>query len=284
MYRLFDYTQYDSHLMLLQFALKTFRVSSWFLRYIHLRAKWLFSSANNQERITVHLLVVKNPVYALLARTCVESFLHYHPNAQVIIHYDDVTFISLLNNLRAVMRLRKNHISFLAVQPSLSWQEDKLKLIISINGSFDFFLDADLRFNGPLTLHEKPVFLVKEEYFQILGPIGALSITSRIKCKNKNTSVFSWGGHKLQTADLQLLYYLYENLDSHLLDSERKREYVARLREQITLSAFFDIQNIEVLFIKTGDGQFDGSFIESSYYGATSSYFGVVGRRSIWRR
>jgi hypothetical protein len=60
--------------------------------------------------------------------------------------------------------------------------------------------------------------------------------------------------------------------DQGLIPSEDAVSII-RISEQIALSALVDVKNQEVNFLKKVDGYRDGSFVESSYFGATGSAF-----------
>ena len=59
-----------------------------------LRVSWYVPTrkSTNQFAGQVHVLVVKNTSYINFSRICIESFLHFHPKAKVILHCDTSTF------------------------------------------------------------------------------------------------------------------------------------------------------------------------------------------------
>ena len=92
----------------------------------------------------------------------------------------------------------------------------------------------------------------------------------------KNTSFLYWGDYKPAVNDREFIIgtmvKLKELCDSEIIPPEDTVSII-RISEQIALSALVDVTNQEVNFLKQIDGFRDGSFVESSYFGATGAVF-----------
>lgn len=243
-------------------------------------SKFNSNSGNSQEYV-VHLLVVGKVIYAQLAKTAVMSFLYYHPNSRIVIHCDQITEGPLKQVFSRY--LSKKSIKILSdCNLNTTWQENKLKVIFSMNGTKDFFMDADLRWNGPITNHLSGlIFFVREFAFEDRSPfrqIGQL-IESKLGLKNLqmyNTSFFSFGGLSVSKIDLESAYELASDSSVFYKSANIGRDdmiFIGRLSEQIALSVWSHKWSKQILFLKDKDAIFDQSFVESSYYGATGNQF-----------
>jgi len=240
----------------------------------------LTSNKSSKTSFTAHILVVDKLIYVELAKVCAESLIFFHPNAKVIFHVDVALEPILRERLKYLFKHKKARTIILPPSPKLRWQHRKLLLILALNGTSDVFLDADLKFNGPLPIILGVTFFVKE--FRMKSDTKYAKMISSFneqKYENAsmhNTSFFSFGG------------YLQENLElSEILDVEQKiKSYsqtiqadkaeirnMDRISEQITLSLIVENWNIPIYALKDVDGHKDKSFLESSYYGATNSTF-----------
>jgi len=230
-------------------------------------------------KFTAHMLVVKNISYAPVAKVCVQSFLKFHPNSNIVVHVDKITSAR-------VARILKNEIAKGAIrlepimEEDRSWQESKISLICALEQSNNFYMDADLRWNGVLTISNSPTFFVAE--FEIgtnlkyreAFELAKLSWVN--KCEMKNTSFFSWGNlwqdHQLKQKVWENFISIRNAVNALPLEDSLKLQ-LNRLSEQIALSASLNRIDNSVEFLKLKDGQMDGSFLESSYYGATGTSF-----------
>lgn len=226
-----------------------------------------------------NVLVVKNPVYAKLARLCVESFLYHNPNCQVIVHVDPSTKSAVLKAFRKVAKNGNVEIKDL-INPDGTWQEIKLRIILEMLSPAKFFMDADLRWNGPMPQLNGATFFVNEFEFKNKFPYSTLldfsGWTSTHDFTMKNTSFLYWGDFEPKSED-HLFINDSMNIIHKFCDEIRvppeERDSVIRISEQIALSALVDVRNLEVKFLKEVDGYRDGTFVESSYFGATGSAF-----------
>jgi hypothetical protein len=237
-------------------------------------------SANSIEAVG-HLLIVKNADYVRVARICISSFLYFNPNAIIHIHCDQVTY----KKSQAMVRFlsRKNQIRVdLDQSDQHEWQYSKLKLILNLSGSYDFYMDADLKWNGSLPILESTTFFVREfilmskiEYKELLEVMNLQELTSNTM---KNTSFFSWNGciasEKFRSKLFGFWSSMLETIDEMAV-SDLTKNSLRRISEQLCLSVL--IPENESRYLKDADAQFDGTFVESSYFGATGTRFGWFG-------
>ena len=264
------------------------RVLAGFIEYKKAEHKWITSeqSGTSQTELIGHVLVVKNQKYAQVARICIASFLHFHPSSRVVIHCDGTTIKSMKKN--AKFGIHAKRVRIVCDQDSdIPWQDSKLHLILALNGSRDFVMDADLKWNGSLEKLDGVTFFVREnpynsnKNYELL--FKALGIESRSNEYMKNTSFFSWSGLNYPQQDFESL----ETLLSRIYKESKKLEVpvedqtsLVRISEQLALSLF--IRDSEAFYLKDTDAQFDGSFVESSYFGATGTRFSMFGVTSRW--
>lgn len=237
------------------------------------------SKDSNPESFVANILIVKNPIYAKVGRVCVESFLYYHPNAIVKLHVDDMTRQAVKTEI--LDRNISQNISMVAVPTqSSTWQEQKIDLILSLSGTSEFFMDADLRWNSRIRTISEVTFYVNEFFLREKSPFRQIVESFRGgKYKSammRNTSFFTFGGHQLETQALfdvkQIECELLRLIKSDLLGSI-DRDQVSRLSEQLALSIASEDWNTTINTLKVSDGHKDGAFVESSYFGATGSTF-----------
>ncbi len=243
--------------------------------------KYLNSSARNQSRNIYlgNVLVVKKPIYAKLARLCVESFLYYNPGCKIIVNVDSATEQAVSKAFRKAKARRNIEIRNLG-DCGESWQEIKLKLILAMKDPQEFFMDADLRWNGPIPELNGTTFFVNEFKLKETYPYSNLlemsNWQSRKEFTMKNTSFLYWGGFKPERRDelfIQEAMCKIQELYSQDVISKENADSMNRISEQIALSVLVDVRNQDVKFLKETDGYRDGTFVESSYFGATGSIF-----------
>ena len=245
--------------------------------------RWNLGSAKsaNLVEVTGHLLIVKNADYVRVARICISSFLYFNPNAIIKIHCDQVTF----KKCQAMVRLlkRKNQIRISQDQADqVQWQHSKLGLILNLSGTCDIYMDADLKWNGSLPVIKSTTFFVREfvltsklEYKELLEVMNLKELTLNTM---KNTSFFSWNGsiapEKITSQLFELWVFMLKKIEEMSV-SESTKESLKRVSEQLCLSIL--IPESESNYLKDADAQFDGTFVESSYFGATGTRFGWFG-------
>lgn len=271
------------------------RIASKFLSNSIRRIGWLIRNSSNatSSNFKIHLLVVSNPTYAKLAQTCVESFLFFHPNSQVVIHHDDRTKTHLLRHLKALQFFRKGRVIYEKVSEGSAWQLNKLNLILELNGTRDIFMDCDLRWNGPILdsfENQQLMYFVEERALSTY--IGTNQVLTRnikkfSEVSMKNTSFFSWSGRSIEQSKVSLIVDSWIEFHSNSGNFELdRRESVSRLSEQVVLSVMPAMFDLPYRFLKESDQQFDGSICESSYFGASGGRFALWGntnRNSLFR-
>jgi hypothetical protein len=226
-----------------------------------------------------NLLVVKKPIYAQLAKLCAESFLFYNPKCKVIINVDAATESAVSLAFRKLGKKRKIEIRNIGGNDD-SWQDIKLRVIFEMRADNEFFMDADLRWNGPIPTLDGLTFFVNEFKLRDNAPYSKLLEFSGWKSNReftmKNTSFLFWGDYKPIASDLSFINRAMDKIhdlcDQGVIPTE-DADSIIRISEQIALSALVDVKNYEVNFLKKVDGYRDGSFVESSYFGATGSAF-----------
>ncbi len=239
------------------------------------------SDSINSHQYVVHLLVVKNVVYAKIAKTAVLSFLYFHPYSKIIIHCDEITQAQLEKTFLRYLSEKSIEI-VLDCKSELTWQENKIKVIFSMNGSEDIFMDADLRWNGPITKQLSGLtFFVQEFYFEDRSPFRQIGqiIENTLQFRNLqmyNTSFFSFGGVRVPKIELDSVVNFAKNSFEFYKSANIGKDdmiIVERLTEQIALSVWCSKWSKQIICLKDSDKIFDQSFVESSYFGATGNLF-----------
>jgi len=259
---------------MLRAYLRNLQSVAWSLKYLYLP-----KSSVGQCEYLANLLVVKKPIYAGIAKICVESFLHFNPFCNVVVHVDSNTHKEVSRKLRKLIKRGKVSVHLLEDQDS-SWQELKLKLALGMKDINEFFMDADLRWNGQIPNLDSPKFFVEEFFFQDREPYQSI-----INSKNwefgknlsmKNTSFIYWGSSYPDAEYQQIVERIMIFLEQYCSDASMElieKESLMRISEQVALSILVDYLKIPITFLKEVDGYRDGSFVESSYFGATGSVF-----------
>lgn len=236
------------------------------------------SRKHSDFEYTANLLIVKNPIYAPIAKVCVESFLHFNPKCKVVIHVDSVTGPKVKMALR---KISKSKIEIRQLDNSeFSWQEIKLDLILKLGDKNEFFMDADLRWNGPIPELKDPSFFVEEFILNDRQPYPMLleycEWPSNKSLTMKNTSFVYWGSFQPVESDRifieEAMLKIHAFCNQGIIQRE-SAEFIARISEQIALSVMVGLKGMNVTYLKSVDGFRDGSFVESSYFGATGSKF-----------
>ena len=240
------------------------------------RTKPLTSSLADEA----HVLVVKNKRYAPIAKICLESFCFYNSTYVVVVHFDSSTEDEVKKNLKGL--IRKNRVRLVLVPDQLAtWQNQKLHLICSLSGSTSNFMDADLKWNGALPEVSGVTFFVNE--FQLDEDTTYCEQLSKIFPEKKflgtmkNSSFFTWAGHGISGSEKRRIFEIERLLFDFFTtdpDSGDTNSGVARMSEQLALSlAMEEMTHLPINFLKSVVGFKDGSFVESSYFGATGATF-----------
>lgn len=260
-------------------------------RVLRKRAKWAIAKivslkyrnfvASNHSAFeyTGNLLVVKKPIYAEMAKLCAESFLYYNPKCRVIINVDSATEVAVSKAFSKLAK-KRNIVIKKVGRDNDSWQDIKLGVILQAQEEDAFFMDADLRWNGPIPRLAGITFFVNEFKLKDNPTYSKLLESSGWQSDNdftmKNTSFLYWGDYKPADKDqvfiVEAMSRIQELCDSKIIPAE-DTDFIKRISEQIALSVLVDVRNLEINFLKAVDGYRDGSFVESSYFGATGSAF-----------
>jgi len=237
----------------------------------------------SQKIITAHLLVVKNSKYSELARTCISSFLHFHPKSKVIVHFDRHTKTSIMNWVSKSRFSRSINLR-LVESSTESWQIQKLNLVLELAGTNDFFIDADMRWNGPLMIDlekdRRIHFLVREFQLDSHNAFAKMLRDEEFKHFSSasmfNTSFVCFSGLNLTDFQKEQVLLLQKQIVFFAQSSEIseiERNSMVRISEQLALSMAASNWDKPVGAIKDLDGCKDGTFLESSYFGATGLKF-----------
>lgn len=228
-----------------------------------------------------HVLVVKDSKYAQVAQICIASFLHFHPNARITIHCDTHTFKSMRK--KSKFGIHNQSVKVMNDQPkNKTWQELKIELALGMQNTDQFLMDADLKWNGSLGILDGITFFVREFTFKendLYRQLFAdMDMSSQLNNSMKNTSFFSWNGRIYGDGAAEQFSTLRKKIcssASQLEITSEEKASVFRISEQLAISLL--IKDEEAKYIKARDVQFDGEFVESSYFGATGTRFGRFG-------
>jgi len=238
----------------------------------------------NFEPIRVRLLVVKQKKYAEIARMCVISFLHFHPNAEVLIHADENTILPLQNWIKKSKFFKSIKIVLLNDSKKSTWQEMKLSLIFQLSGTSDIFIDADMKWNGPLENSfavNKQVFFFVEEYKLLDNAVFKKMLehsdfSDYRQASMWNTSFVSLSGLVLNSSQQSEICLLQQRLINYFENAPLDGiaiESMIRISEQLAISLAAQKWDRQLAAVKQSDGYKDGTFLESSYFGATGTHF-----------
>ena len=141
-------------------------------------------------------------------------------------------------------------------------------------------MDADLRWNGAIPETGGLTFFVDEFDMSEKSPYRQLLQTLKLDLSRpismKNTSFFTFQGISISQEKLDAFKLAFESYPSLLMQADigsLDRTLIGRLSEQLTFSVQSELWEVPINYLKTSDGHMDGSFLESSYYGATGASF-----------
>lgn len=241
--------------------------------------KWCFPRKKFGSDYVAHMLAAKNTKYLKIAKIAVASFLYHNPNSRVVIHCDPFTYDSAQSEFsffinRGKVSIRNNG------QGSQSWQLQKINLLCEIaNQESNFYMDCDVRWNGSLTLNNLCTSYVSEFKLVDKSPfrelIYALDLQSSQLEMLNTTFVYLYPGRFSNSELGEIIRYHNEilNLCKTGIVAKLDIEKTTRVSEQLGYSIFLANSGRKHIALKTQDGHMDGSFLESSYFGATGVEF-----------
>jgi hypothetical protein len=248
---------------------------------INLKWGYFTNPKASKIRHSAELLVVKKEIYADIAKICIQSFLYWNREAVVSVHCDDHTF-SNLKKWNSSNRF-KSRIQILNTYRGdiRNWQDIKLEVLLSLSGSHTFFMDADLRWNAPLLIQTSaPTFLVKEFKLKNRAPYKQIiennSLNKYLEASMWNTSFFTFSGFKISEEQMREIQEIHLKLLQIIQGDDIGRDdksSLVRLAEQLAISIAAQSWEVRLDSLKEVDGFKDGSFLESSYFGATGATF-----------
>lgn len=226
-----------------------------------------------------HILLVKNNSYVFFAKICTMSFVLYNPKAKVIIHCDESTHLETKRKLSLISKFF--NISILLDQNSSdTWQKLKTELVLKMNGSYDLYMDADLRWRNSINSFNCLTFLVKEFQIsenQLMSKLLQITIFKEYSdASMKNTSFLTFGGAKFSKDVISKIKSTQKNFSKLIKEidlDEKNQASIIRLSEQLCLSFFLGEADQEVKYLKDSDARLDGGIVESPYFGATGLGF-----------
>ena len=146
-----------------------------------------------------------------------------------------------------------------------------------MNGSTDYFMDADLRWNDKMPPLENATAYLQE--FEMVEPFLPPQICSLFNGiypgKMLNLSFFTFAGITIplemchEIANLQKQISILSTDENLTSDTKEK----CRMSEQIALSFGLNSNSYQVGALKLTDSRNDGQFVESCYFGATGLTF-----------
>lgn len=241
--------------------------------------KWCSPQKKVGPNYVAHVLAVKNTKYLRIAKIGVASFLYHNSNSKVVIHCDNFTFLSAQNEFsyfikRGNVTIVENGLS------KHSWQEQKIQLFREIAPlEANFYIDCDVRWNGSLTLSQSCTSYVVEFKLADKSPFRELLPSLNLDDSHaemlNTTFVYLYPGEFTDAELDQITYYHDEILKicKSGIVAKLDIEQVARLSEQLSYSIFIANSGRKHIALKSHDGHKDGSFLESSYFGATGAEF-----------
>jgi len=253
-------------------------------KYSILKYQYFFQKDQSQENLKINLLIVKNPKYSELARLCVFSFLHFHPNSTVILHCDEKTIASVTRWSHNSKFSKSISVQNLKNDLNESWQLQKMKLIFSLSGTSEIFIDADMRWNAPLRLDlEKTtdVYFFVKEYRLVDNPIFSEMLLNQNFLSYQNSSMFNtsfvcFSGLVINESEKQSVLNIHRAINLYVQEADlegAEKESITRISEQLALSLAVSKWDRPIMALKENDGCKDGAFLESSYFGATGFQF-----------
>ena len=172
----------------------------------------------SDEHQNFKILAIKKPEYAFLASICCKSLLAVHPNSSIEVVCDQFTKKSFLINTKLIRKIFD--LKIMTIESEKSWQEQKFELILSMNGSSDIFLDADLIINKKITKMANPTLFVKEFTFNEYTRYRFLKNLDRGIYNNysmKNSSFVTFNKNSINYEEIEKIELLTEFISGVIL-------------------------------------------------------------------
>ena len=224
------------------------------------------------------MLVIGSTDYVWVSIHCIVSFFRYNPNSKMLIYVDDKTYrlARILYFFIDRKNIKLSKIDSYEIPPL--WV--KAKLILEIQGSYKFFMDADLRWNSSLPEMPSNKIIVFAKEFELTSSethsrlISKLSWSTSAPIYMFNTSFFCWNAENSGMSFGTFVNFLsqFNTIKSDYFDLFFKDENLFRLSEQISLS--YIIRNFQVEALDELMRNQSLRSIESTYFGATGHRFG----------
>ncbi len=241
--------------------------------------RWGIPRRSKGLNYTAHILVVKNPVYLRIGKIAIGSFLYHNPGSRVLIHCDPSTRDAAFTEYRYYLKRNLVHI-IEAQSESGTWQLQKIELLEMIaNQEKHFYMDCDVRWNDSLDLPEKCAYYVSE--FKLIEKSPFRELLSSLdlfdqKIQMMNTTfVYLYPGcfTSEELLKMRKLHNQFQRTCASGNVAKLDVEVIERLSEQLAFSVFLSQSGKDHVALKSKDGHRDGSFLESSYFGATGVQF-----------
>ena len=237
------------------------------------------SAVTSPQSFNANIMLTNNQKYVDLAEICVNSFIYFHPKSHFTLHCDGNTITYTKAKFSSLIQEGRVKIKEIEAKEGLNWQDQKLEIILSLSGTKQLMLDADLRWNGPLEINEGVTFFVEEFTLNRKSPFREIIKETKLgtsRSTMKNLSFFSFGGYALTEEDLKNIKICMdeyrENVRSDLVGKFDKAS-IERVIEQFVLSVCCETWPTNINFVKYSDKPKDGGIVESCYFGATGGTF-----------
>lgn len=236
--------------------------------YRTIKWKYLRPKNKSSDVLNVHFLLVKDTKYVSVIKICLDSFLYWHPAAKITIHVDSITKSQVEKELLTRRKRSNIEIKMDMDFPESSWQNLKLRLLACLNGTFDIYLDTDMRWNGTMPECNSVTFFTTEftlkDMTLYLVLLTHLQNGKYMAAKMRNTSFFTFWGFKIDEDSLKDIEELHNQIIS-LVKSDnfgsKDRPHLLRIAEQLAISIASEDWGTQISQLKDIDIWKDGSLL-----------------------
>lgn len=233
----------------------------------------------NPNPFLVSMLVVKNPAYLDFAKDCIKSFLTFHPNSKFEIHVDANTVDQAYEIFHKYLSINKVKLIRLRGAETV-WQEQKLQIILGQSGTHNIFMDADLRWYGPLPPIKDLTFYTDEGLLVNSPPFRKIFENHPHLNKEShmlNVSFVAFAGIPIPDNLIEKIRITCSNYDAILSKSKLSESdfvLIERLREQFALSVYASEISNNFRTLKESDSRAErNTLVSSCYFGSTGLGF-----------